>query len=65
MNTETFAELHWFKSTYSGDEGGECVEIASDRAAVRIRDSKAYGGPQLAFAPGAWAGFVAGVGRSD
>lgn len=20
--------LHWFKSTYSGDEGGECLEVA-------------------------------------
>ncbi|MFI5807846.1 DUF397 domain-containing protein [Streptomyces sp. NPDC051561] len=22
--------LHWFKSSYSGDEGGECVELAYD-----------------------------------
>ena len=25
MNTES---LQWFKSTYSGDEGGQCVEVA-------------------------------------
>ncbi|MBV7669349.1 DUF397 domain-containing protein [Streptomyces halstedii] len=25
MNTE---RLHWFKSSYSGGEGGECVEVA-------------------------------------
>lgn len=24
----TAAELIWFKSTYSGDEGGECLEVA-------------------------------------
>ncbi|MFJ2817458.1 DUF397 domain-containing protein [Streptomyces sp. NPDC087294] len=22
------SELHWFKSTHSGAEGGECVEVA-------------------------------------
>ncbi|MET8828212.1 DUF397 domain-containing protein [Streptomyces sp. NPDC004610] len=63
MNTETFADLQWFKSTYSGDEGGECVEIATDRTAIHVRDSKASRGPRLAFAPGVWAGFVADVGR--
>ncbi|MEV4427720.1 DUF397 domain-containing protein [Streptomyces sp. NPDC049602] len=64
MNTEQPVRLNWFKSTYSGDEGGECVEVATDRAAVRVRDSKERGGPQLAFARDAWAGFVAEVGRS-
>ncbi|MFF1919447.1 DUF397 domain-containing protein [Streptomyces sp. NPDC058221] len=27
MNTE---QLHWFKSSYSGGEGGTCVEVAYD-----------------------------------
>jgi hypothetical protein len=63
MSTEQPAELNWFKSTYSGGEGGECVEVATGRAAVRIRDSKEHGGPQLAFAPEAWASFVTDVGR--
>ncbi|WNI24228.1 DUF397 domain-containing protein [Streptomyces sp. ITFR-16] len=27
MNTE---QLHWFKSSYSGGEGGACVEVAYD-----------------------------------
>ncbi|MFJ8979608.1 DUF397 domain-containing protein [Streptomyces sp. NPDC102282] len=22
--------LHWFKSSYSGDEGGQCLEVAYD-----------------------------------
>ncbi|MEU7296603.1 DUF397 domain-containing protein [Streptomyces exfoliatus] len=64
MNTEQPVQLNWFKSTYSGDEGGECVEVATDRAAIHVRDSKERGGPQLAFARDAWAGFVADVGRS-
>ncbi|MEU6810097.1 DUF397 domain-containing protein [Streptomyces sp. NPDC046831] len=64
MNTEQSARLHWFKSSYSGDEGGECVEVAAGATAVHVRDSKERGGPRLAFARGAWAGFVAGLGRN-
>ncbi|MFI5792649.1 DUF397 domain-containing protein [Streptomyces sp. NPDC051677] len=64
MNTEQPIRLSWFKSSYSGDEGGECVEVAADGTTVRVRDSKARsGGPQLAFTRGAWAGFVADLGR--
>ncbi|MEU9632957.1 DUF397 domain-containing protein [Streptomyces tendae] len=51
--------LAWFKSSYSSSsEGDSCVEIATAPATVHIRDSKNLGGPQLAFAPGAWAGFL-------
>ncbi|WP_221357120.1 DUF397 domain-containing protein [Streptomyces beigongshangae] len=63
MNTERSIHLTWFKSTHSGDEGGECVEVAVDRAAIRVRDSKELSGPQLAFTRDAWSGFVAAVGR--
>lgn len=55
MITEPPTQLSWFKSTYSS---GECVEVAADRAAVHLRDSKERGGPQLAFTRGAWAGFA-------
>ncbi|EGX57085.1 hypothetical protein SZN_24578 [Streptomyces zinciresistens K42] len=61
MNTEQHTQLDWFKSSYSGDEGGECVEMATTPTAVRVRDSKKRGGPQLAFAQGTWAGFVSGL----
>lgn len=27
MNTE---QLHWFKSSYSGGEGGNCIKVAYD-----------------------------------
>jgi hypothetical protein len=52
-------ELAWFKSSYSNDEGGACVEVAASPATVHVRDSKDEAGPQLAFGPGVWAGFVA------
>ncbi|MER6259037.1 DUF397 domain-containing protein [Streptomyces sp900105245] len=63
MNAEQPARLDWFKSSYSSGEGGACVEVAAHGTAVRVRDSKERGGPQLAFTRGAWAGFVADLGR--
>ncbi|WP_327243259.1 DUF397 domain-containing protein [Streptomyces sp. NBC_01320] len=51
-------ELAWFKSSYSGAEGGDCVEVANATGAVHIRDSKLAAGPVLTVSPRAWAGFV-------
>ncbi|MCZ9345219.1 DUF397 domain-containing protein [Streptomyces sp. TRM76130] len=50
--------LAWFKSSYSGAEGGQCVEVAAGTAAVYVRDSKDVAGPVLTVSRGAWAGFV-------
>ncbi|MHB9857562.1 DUF397 domain-containing protein [Streptomyces sp. YIM S03343] len=50
--------LYWFKSTYSGGDGGECVEVTADPTAIRVRDSKHRIGPQLAFTPSTWTAFV-------
>jgi hypothetical protein len=52
--------LQWFKSSYSGSSGGECVEVATrSGAAVHVRDSKDPYGPSLTFAPAEWSAFVA------
>ena len=53
------SELAWFKSSYSGAEGGDCVEVATDTGAVHVRDSKTTSGPVLTVSPDAWAGFIA------
>ena len=50
--------LAWFKSSYSGTEGGDCVEVAAGTATVHVRDSKAVAGPVLTVSRAAWAGFV-------
>ncbi|MGE9696886.1 DUF397 domain-containing protein [Streptomyces sp. NRRL F-5630] len=59
------AGLRWFKSSYSGNNGGACLEVAADlvasRGVVPVRDSKCVAGPVLAVALSAFAGFVAGV----
>ncbi|SPF06593.1 DUF397 domain-containing protein [Streptomyces sp. MA5143a] len=51
-------ELSWFKSSHSGGEGGECLEIFPGPHAIRIRDSKNPAGPHLALSPTAWATFL-------
>ncbi|MER6144571.1 DUF397 domain-containing protein [Streptomyces sparsogenes] len=56
-------ELAWFKSSYSGSEGGECVEVATRPDTVHVRDSKNTTGPILTVAPDAWAEFVAFAAR--
>ncbi|WP_372509532.1 DUF397 domain-containing protein [Streptomyces humicola] len=40
-----------------------CVEVAVCPDTVHVRDSKDIAGPQLVFAPSAWAAFVANYGR--
>lgn len=50
--------LAWFTSSYSGAEGGECVEVAAGTGVVHIRDSKAVAGPVIRVSREAWAGFV-------
>jgi Domain of unknown function (DUF397) len=52
----------WRKSTYSGDNGGGCVEVARNLpGVVAVRDSKDPDGPKLAFAPDEWRAFTAGI----
>jgi hypothetical protein len=49
----------WRKSSYSGTNGGDCVEVAAALpAAVAVRDSKDPDGPKLIFTPEAWAAFT-------
>ncbi|MEU5563625.1 DUF397 domain-containing protein [Micromonospora musae] len=50
----------WRKSTRSGGNGGNCVEVATNLPSiVAVRDSKDPEGPALAFDPAAWRRFVA------
>ncbi|OIJ67823.1 DUF397 domain-containing protein [Streptomyces mangrovisoli] len=50
--------LAWFKSSYSGAEGGDCVEVADGAAVVHVRDSKAAAGSVVTVSREAWVGFV-------
>jgi hypothetical protein len=52
--------LSWRKSSRSGNNGGQCVEVAA-AGRVLVRDSKDPDGARLAFAPTAWRAFAAGI----
>ncbi|GGJ21442.1 DUF397 domain-containing protein [Streptomyces brasiliensis] len=54
----TATELAWFKSSYSGDDSGDCVEVATSPITIHVRDSKNTTGPHLALSPTAWTEFV-------
>lgn len=51
-------ELAWFKSSYSGGGGGNCVEIAFGTGTVLVRDSKDTQGPVLSVSPRVWSAFA-------
>lgn len=49
--------LSWRKSSYSGNSGGQCVEVAAP-GPVLVRDSKDPHGAVLEFHPEAWRHFA-------
>ncbi|MEU1518174.1 DUF397 domain-containing protein [Streptomyces sp. NPDC005811] len=51
-------QLTWRKSSYSSEEGGECVEVAVPAGTVHVRDSKDTTRTALAVQPRAWTAFV-------
>jgi hypothetical protein len=55
MTTDT---LTWFKSSYSGNDGPDCVEVAISPATIHIRDSKNRTGARLAVSSGIWTAFL-------
>ncbi len=48
----------WRTSSYSGTNGGQCVEVGNDARLIVVRDSKDPDGSVLAFAADTWAAFA-------
>ncbi|WP_033332236.1 DUF397 domain-containing protein [Streptomyces novaecaesareae] len=58
--------LAWRKSSYSGNDGGNCIEVAPGfPGLVPVRDSKDPHGPVLAFPTAAWKAFIAAIRAGD
>jgi Domain of unknown function (DUF397) len=56
------SDLSWRKSSFSGGQGGDCVEVAELVDGGRaVRDSKDPEGPKLVFTVGEWAAFLDGA----
>ncbi|MGJ3561767.1 DUF397 domain-containing protein [Streptomyces sp. INA 01156] len=51
-------ELAWFKSSYSGTAGDDCVEVAVTEQATHVRDSKDVARRPFAVGRKGWAHFV-------
>lgn len=49
----------WRTSSYSGPNGGNCVEAGAAGRAVLVRDTKDRAGAVLAIAPAPWRAFIA------
>ena len=56
------SRLIWRKASYSGTNGGGCVEVARNLPnVVAVRDSKDPNGPALILSADQWADFVARI----
>ncbi|MHC0429728.1 DUF397 domain-containing protein [Streptomyces sp. O3] len=51
--------MSWFKSSYSGSGGDNCVEVAVLPQAVHVRDSKDTGLRPFSVSAAAWTAFTA------
>jgi hypothetical protein len=55
----------WRKSSFSGSQGGNCVEVAGHGRRVLVRDTRQAGtGPVLGFSAQAWRRFADQVKRA-
>jgi Domain of unknown function (DUF397) len=55
----------WRKSSFSGSQGGNCVEVAGNGRRLLVRDTGQAGtGPVLGFSTDAWRRFAGQVKRS-
>jgi hypothetical protein len=57
--------LSWRKSSFSGNNGGDCVEAGSLPGAVLVRDTANRDGGTLAFSPETWRAFTVKIASAD
>ncbi|MFI5749558.1 DUF397 domain-containing protein [Streptomyces sp. NPDC051644] len=58
VRVQSPADNSWFKSSYSSNEGGECVEVSITGQAILVRDSKDTSLPHLTLTRTGWTHFV-------
>ncbi|MGI5164911.1 DUF397 domain-containing protein [Spirillospora sp. CA-253888] len=65
MSKVEASAAQWRKSSHSGHQGGECVEVAELVTGIAVRDSKDPDGGRLAFDAVAWRAFAQQVRRGE
>ncbi|MGW4908523.1 DUF397 domain-containing protein [Streptomyces sp. NPDC004270] len=64
MRAIDLSDVTWRKSSYSNQDGGECLEVAASiPSLVPVRDSKDPDRGALLFGASAWSAFIDGVAR--
>jgi len=51
-------EPGWRTSSYTGNGGGNCVEVGDAARVIFVRDTKDRSGPVLRFSPAVWRRFA-------
>jgi hypothetical protein len=51
---------HWRKSSYSGTNGGQCIEVGQSTG-IAVRDSEDRAGTMLVFTADAWQEFISTI----
>jgi Domain of unknown function (DUF397). len=64
---DELAAASWRRSSYTGSNGGNCVEVAPlPGARVAVRDSKQNGqGPVLILNSQQWSALIGGIARGE
>jgi hypothetical protein len=57
-STDITSSLAWIKSSYSSNEGGACIEVATVEQTILVRDSKDAALPHLTVGRTGWTHFV-------
>ncbi|GAA0955583.1 DUF397 domain-containing protein [Actinocorallia libanotica] len=63
MNDRDFSSARWRKSSHTGGDHANCVELAALPSAVGVRDSKDPEGPRLVVSRRAFGVLVGGIRR--
>jgi hypothetical protein len=61
MATEELSTLRWRKSSRSGSQGGQCVEVATARTRWYVRDSKNPDSGVLRVDAAQWSAFLSAI----
>ena len=56
---DSTSQRSWRTSSYTGANGGNCVEVGHAGHLIAVRDTKDRTGPELAFSTTAWQQFAA------
>ncbi|MFC7330939.1 DUF397 domain-containing protein [Marinactinospora rubrisoli] len=67
MTVRTAGRRQWWKSSFSGPQGGDCVEVTLDSNGphMSVRDSRHPDLLNLSFPATEWRAFLVDVGRDE